>query len=128
MENQPLIEHAIHQLAQAEKFQQKHLEGFQHQMYHYYWTLDQCYLLNSSSLPLMYPLPPVLHINPSQTEEKCAANYAHSDRIQARQRVWTQSTSLTEKWNEERGLILSKFTQECQQQNKEHMEKKTSSE
>jgi hypothetical protein len=113
---QNCIEWTVHRLGLTESFQQPQLTDTDAVIYDYFWTQDQRLERLSEAPFLPYPLPHVLRVNPVATHPFLQHSFTPVEFVRKTEKKWELKVSSTEKWNEDRGLLLSSESQRFRQE------------
>ena len=102
----------VHRLGLSETFKQPDLTGDNAVIYQYHRTQSERILCQGFCPMLVFPLVPVLRIDPKETRDMVEKCYPPNDSIRANEKRWSQQVSSQVRWNEDRGLILSEESAE----------------
>ena len=105
----------VNRLGLSKTYKQSDLSEYNAVIYQYHWTQAQRFLCQGFCPMLIFPLVPVLRIDPKETRymvEKC---YPPSESITANKKRWSQKVRSQVRWNKDGGFILSEELAEYRQ-------------
>ena len=109
-EKRAVLQTAVHRLGLTECYDQRALESLERRLFDFYEVqADRCKALRLRPV-LIYPLPPVLRVDPAESTDLIALHCPLHQCIRKKEQEWRQTVSPKARWNEERGLELSEET------------------
>ena len=111
-QERPNVVMAIHRLGLSETYSQQNVKEDDIAIYQYHRTQAERVLCQGFCPMLIFPLVPILRIDPKHTRDMTDKCYLPCEAVRANEKRWRQKTSSQVQWEEDRGLVLSEESAE----------------
>ena len=116
------LNHVLHRLGMTNVFLHEHLKETDVDFHCFYWhQQDRMLYFDGEKIALMFPFPFVLQGCAASTIEKRKTYYRNSPIIEKRKKEWSQTVTVQECIDENKGKTISTLTFEAQKETHEKM-------